>query len=205
MYSRRTLLKKFSTCTLSTSTGPWSRAVAFKYLTGPPPGAPPGAPPSPLWPGGAKQFGQRFTPKGSFDTAYLASDIDTAMREVGAVLVDNDGKPIPLAASPFVAVSVLGVVHNVLDVTDPAVQAMIGTTLSELTGAWAFVPGGGVAPTQQLGEAAYASGRIHAIRYNSVKNIGVGTCLAVFPDRLDPLLERLTVKDPASNLVDTLP
>ncbi len=59
--------------------GPWHRAIDQEYLTKPPPGFPPGSPPQPLWPGGAKEKGGRFTPKGSFDTLYLCTDPTTAM------------------------------------------------------------------------------------------------------------------------------
>jgi len=204
MYTHKTLLKKLAALKLITETGPWSRMVPFESLTGPPPGAPAGSPPRPLWPEGAKENGQRFTPKGSFDTAYLASDPVTAMAEVRAVLMGPAG-PITIVGGPKVLVSVIGVVHNVLDTTNIFTQKELSTTVSELTGAWAYVPGGGLAPTQILGQAAYASKRVHAIKYQSSKNIGSGTCLAVFPDRLDPTKENLEVFDPSGKLVDSLP
>lgn len=204
MYTHRTLLKKLSTLKLITEKGPWSRMVPFENLIGPPPGAPTGSPPRPLWPEGAKDNGQRFTPKGSFDTAYLASDPVTAMVEVGSVLIGPAG-PIPLVGGPKVLVSITGVVHNVLDTTNSFTQKELSTTVSELTGAWAYVTGGGMAPTQILGLAAYACKRVHAIKYHSSKNISLGTCLAVFPDRLDPTKEILEVFDPSGKLVDSLP
>ena len=55
------------------------------------------------------------------------------------------------------------------------------------------------------GEAAHASHRVHAVRYHSVKSTLSGTCLAVFPDRLDPALERLEAYDPTGSLVDRPP
>ena len=170
---------------------------------GAPPGSPPGSPPRPLWPGASKLFGQRFTPKGSFDTGYLASDAITALMEVKAVMVGPAG-PLSPASHPWVLVSITGAVQNVLDVTDPAVQLLLGTSTSELTGAWAFSPAG-LPPTQVLGEAAFACGRIHAIKYHSAKNTGFGTCLAVFPTHLNPVTETLTVVDPSGILVDRLP
>lgn len=178
--------------------------VPFAHLTGPPPGAAPGSPPRPLWPEGAKIHGQRFTPKDGFDTAYLASDPLTAMAEVYCVLVGPTGL-IPVVGRPSVHVSIIGVVHNVLDTSNPAIQKQLNTTVSELAGPWAYVRGGGLAPTQILGQAAYDCGRVHAIMYHSSKNMASGTCLAVFPDRLDPTLERLEVFDPGRSLVDSLP
>lgn len=64
--------------------GPWVRAVDARFLMAAPPGEPPGDRPNPLWGGGSRLHGGRFTPRGSFDTIYLASDLETAAREVGA-------------------------------------------------------------------------------------------------------------------------
>lgn len=203
MLPREPLLQALTSLPLVTETGPWTRAVAQRYLAGPPPGATNNLP-RPLWSGGAKLFGQRFTPKGSFDTAYLASDPVTALTEVQAILSGPNGK-IPLTTNPWVLVSLTGVVHQVLDLTSETVVSALGTSFAELSGAWAFVPGSRQAPTQLLGEAAFTSKRIHGIKYHSAKNMGQGTCLAVFPDRLDPALERVEVFDSSGNLVDRLP
>ncbi len=206
MYKRATLLKKLATCGLISVHGPWSRAIQHRYLTGPPPGASAGTPPRPLWPGGSKMHGQRFTPKGGFDTCYVAGDLITAALEV-QLMVQGPGGPVPVKASaPAVFVTIDGVVLNVLDMTAPANLALVGTSLAELLGPWAYVPGGGWAPTQVLGEAAYASRRIHGIRYPSAKNHAAGgVCLAIFPDRLNPDHETLEVFDPSRQLVDRLP
>jgi len=205
MFKRRTLLSKLATCPLITVAGPWVRGVQYRYLTAPPPGALPGTGPKPLWPGGSKLTGQRFTPKGGFDTAYLACDPYTAMAEVQMALLGPTGaslRPSP----PMVFLTITGVVLNVLDATDPTIQSRLGTSLPELTGAWAYVPGGGMAPTQLLGSAAHNSKRIHAILYHSTKNMHAnGLCIAVFPDRLNPTHESLVVHDPSGLLVDRLP
>ncbi len=165
MYARRTLLAKLAAIPLRTETGPWNRAVAHRYLVGPPPGLPPGSPPRPLWPGGAKLFGQRFTPKGSFETTYIASDSLTALMEVRGILAGAVGLISP-PSNPWVIVAITGVVHSVLDTTDPTVQFALGTSVAELTGSWAHCPAGTTAPTQVLGEAAYASRRVHGIKDN---------------------------------------
>lgn len=70
-----------STAPLQDIPGPWSKAVAFRHLLGPPPGGELGDPPQPLWPHGAPRYGARFTPRGSFGTIYLASDHETALVE----------------------------------------------------------------------------------------------------------------------------
>ncbi len=205
MFKRRTLLRKLASCPLRSVAGPFVRCVEHRHLAAPPPGALPGSGPRPLWPGGSKLFGQRFTPKGGFDTAYLACDPVTALAEVQLALVGPTGASL-LSRPPTIVLTITGVVLNVLDTTNPVIQALLGTTLSELTGAWAWVPGGGMAPTQILGEASYASKRVHGILYHSTKNMhGGGLCLAVFPDRLDPVHESLIVHDPSGGLVDRLP
>ena len=202
MLAAATLRTRLSTVPLTDEYGPWSRVVAYEYLVGPPPGAPPTARPNPLWPGGSRINGQRFTPKGSFDTAYLTQDPVTALLEVQAVM--SIGGYVRLAgANPQVVVTILGTVANVLDTTDPTVRAALRTSTSELTGVWAYVPGGAIAPTQLLGQLAYDGGRIHGIKYTSSKN-PPATCLCVFPERLHAP-ERLSVIDGSGNLVSELP
>lgn len=79
--------------------GPWSRCVGYRHLLGPPPGATGGIP-QPLWGGAAKLAGARFTPKGGFDSLYLASDPVTALTEVSAP-VTLPGGPVPVRAAPW--------------------------------------------------------------------------------------------------------
>jgi RES domain-containing protein len=56
--------------------------VEFRHLSSvyPIPG------PKPLWGLGGMLYGGRFTPKGAFETVYLAEDPVTAMAEVSGVL-----------------------------------------------------------------------------------------------------------------------
>ncbi|MCP4448480.1 MAG: RES family NAD+ phosphorylase [Myxococcales bacterium] len=203
MYKARTLRAKLSTLPLKTVIGPWSRVVANEYLAGPPPGAALGSGPDPLWPAGSKRHGARFTPKGGFDTAYLASTVDTALLEVGAVFRGPTGSLLPMATNPALLVTVNGVVLNVLDTTAPLIQAALRTTTAELTGVWAYAPMGRP-PSQVLGEAAYASKRVHGILYTSSKN-SPETCLCVFPERLDGIHEQLEVHDGSGTIVGKLP
>ena len=79
--------------------GPWFRYLLHRYLQGPPPGAPPGSLPQPLWPGGPPALGARFTPKGGFDTVYLALDQDTAADE-GRGLIRRPASHLWCARSP---------------------------------------------------------------------------------------------------------
>ncbi len=204
MYSRRTLTTKFKTLPLVSLSGPWSRCVANEYLQGPPPGAPPGSPPRPLWPGGSKLYGQRFTPKGGFDTLYLALSPATALLEVRTI-INVGGNLVHVPSNPMMLVSIQGTVNGILDLTDPNIQRELGTSTAELTGAWAFTAAGGTPPTQRLGAAAFASGRIHGFKYYSAKGTGSEICLAVFPARLDASTERLQVLDSSGTIVDSVP
>ncbi|GDY24095.1 hypothetical protein LBMAG56_54420 [Verrucomicrobiota bacterium] len=174
--------------------GPWTRIVGFRHLKGPPPGMT--GPPQPLWGGAARVDGARFTPRGGFDSIYLAWDPITALMEVQAIVLLPSG-PVTLWAVPWAGVTVDGVVSNVLDLTKPAVLSALGTTEQEMTGAWLK---GNDAPTQTLARAAHDSGKIAAIKYHSAKHQG-GMNLVVFPDRLAVTkTDYLEVYDPHGDL-----
>jgi hypothetical protein len=173
--------------------GPWYRAVAFDYLQGPPPGAPAGSPIQPLWPGGCHQKGVRFTPKAppaaAINGLYLATDEVTTIAEVAGVL-KPPGSSVAVVFKPLVLMSVLGVLTNLVDTTDPAVQAALGTNQQELTGNWAqaqakyLVGAGPLPPTQVLGQAAFDGGGVVGLIYESTKSSTNGKGVLVFTDRL---------------------
>ena len=172
------LAKALPTVKLRAVHGPWSRCVGYRHLLAPPPGATSGLP-QPLWGGAAKIAGARFTPKGGFDSLYLASDPVTALTEVSA-LVALPGGPVPVRAAPLVIVSVDGVVSRVLDLCEADTLAALGTNMQEITGRWVKVA---QPPTQVLAQTAYDAGTIAGIQYPSAKHAG-GVNLVVFPDRL---------------------
>lgn len=179
--------------------GPWSRAIGYRHLLGPPPGQT--GPPQPLWGGAAKIAGARFTPAGGFDSIYLAHDPITAFIEVSALIL-LPGGPVPVRSAPWVVISVDGIVNNLLDLADPATLAALGTTAQEMTGTWAATPH---PPTQLVGQLAYDSGRIAGIKYASAKHPG-GINVAVFPDRLAIAAGNyLEVYDPHGHLAQRLP
>ncbi len=157
--------------------GPWSRVVGYRHLLSPPPGMI--GPPRPLWGGAARIIGARFTPKGSFDSIYLAGDPITALIEVSA-LVLLPGGPLLARTPPWVIVSVNGILNSLLDLTAPSTLAALATSEQEMTGTWvkAHNP-----PTQLLAQAAYDSGRIAGIKYRSAKSID-GLNLVVFSDKI---------------------
>lgn len=190
--------------------GPWSRVIGYHLLQGPPPGAPAGSPAQPLWPGGAPANGARFTPKGTFETIYLASDPMTALAEVSGVFTQPNLPPTTPRLPPWAVFAVEGVVTEVLDLTDSGIQAALMTNLQELTGDWQvpqgrFVKGlGPIPPTQELGRAAFASGVVRGIKYPSARVPTTGLGYAIFADRLASP-DSLTVFDPANHLIDTRP
>jgi RES domain-containing protein len=182
--------------------GFYNRFVEFRHLNSVGPVAAQG--PKPLWGLGGMLYGGRFTPKGAFESIYLAEDPVTAMAEVSGVLYST-GVPMPRTAQPpWVLITVEGILLRVLDITVSEVQAAVGTNQQELTGAWRhFQAAGREAPTQTLGRLCYKSRRFEAIRYPSSKNIA-GVCVAVFTDRLRPP-SVIKVLDPHGQLAQRLP
>jgi RES domain-containing protein len=184
---------------LVSARGPWSRTIGYCHLLGPPPGQT--GPPQPLWGGAAKTVGARFTPIGRFDSIYLAHDPITAFIEVSA-LIFLPGGPTPVRSGPWVVIGVDGILNGLLDLTDPATLADLGTTAQEMTGTWATIPH---PPTQLLGKLAYDSGHIVGIRYASAKHPG-GINLVVFPDRVAVATGNyLEVYDPHGHLAQRIP
>lgn len=185
--------------------GPFSRCVAFQHLVSKPGPASTLSKPKPLWGLGSAASGARFTPRGSFETVYLAGDPITALAEVAGVFIHPQVPAVTLQTQPWVIMSVRGILLSVLDLTDEDVAARLGSNRQELTGAWrlAEVETRNV-PTQMLGHACYQSGRFDAIRYFSSKNSPTGVCVAVFPDRLTGTAF-IEVYDPNGNLVQRIP
>jgi RES domain-containing protein len=157
--------------------GPWSRAVPYRHLSGPPAGQT--GKPQPLWGGAATYAGARFTRKGGAESLYLADNPITACVEVYGLVLLPKG-PTMLRLPPMVLLSVEGAVSHVLDLTDSATLTALGTSEQEVTGLWVTSNN---PPTQSLGQAAYDCGRISGIRYGSARVAGAHN-LVVFPDAL---------------------
>lgn len=215
MHSLDEVTKALSTISRVEVYGPWARVLALHHLEGPPPGAAAGSPPQPLWGGGAAMTGARFTPKGTFSSLYLASNPITALAEVGAVFEVGD-QFIYHDHVPYGVFCVQGLLTDVLDLTDPVVQARLGATDQELRGPWrraqarAMKSGGPLPVTQQLGEAAYRSGLFGGIRFPSAKIEGPfadGINLVAFTDRLGmgPIRGTFTLDTPTGRYAQRLP
>jgi hypothetical protein len=178
------------------ATGPWTRAIELVHLRRPEP--------DPLWAG---EGSSRFNPDGAFRRLYLSSDPATALKEAEVVFGQQ-----PVRNPPWALITVEGFLQRILDLTDPALQARLGTSLSELTGSWRYqehlwrqgkAP---MPPTQLLGLAAYRSSFIQALSFHSAKNTGLGANLVVFVDRLEPGEPSfLKVYDPSGDLQGQIP
>jgi hypothetical protein len=132
--------------------GPWARAVAFQHLRAAPSGHPPESPVQPLWPGSATLRGARFTPKGGFGSVYLSGDAVTALAEVEGVFLHRQLRPVLVPCRQvWLVIRVEGLLTRVLNLADPKVQTLLGSSPAELTGPWL---GMDRPPTQRLGQAA---------------------------------------------------
>ncbi len=111
-----------------------------------------------------------------------------------------------LRTSPWVVITVEGVLSNIIDLTDAAIQSKLKTSVAELTGDWAYTQSTiGRAPTQVLGQAAFDCG-ILGFQYKSARNIGGGDSMVVFTDHLaDNKPSYLQVFDEHHNLTQRLP
>jgi RES domain-containing protein len=209
MHSRQVLDKAISTLTRSPVHGPWTRAVEFHHLLGPPPGGTGRT--QPLWPGGAKVNGARYTPRGGFGSIYLASDAVTALKEVVDIFQFPSAPTASIRTPPWTLFAVDGVLTEVIDLTDPATQGQLNTNEQELTGHWQlpqalFLEGRGPQPpTHVLAQAAFDAGAVVALKYPSAKNPG-GHALVVFSDRLQSFASSYVESyDPRGHLHQRLP
>jgi len=181
------------------SEGTLHRAVLLEYLMNI------GRDPQPLYSLGAPMSGARFTPKGGMATLYLAENAETAYAEALQISrhLARARPDVQITPKPIVLLSMRVRIGALLDVTEDAVQARLGTTRSELLAAWrrrAFA--GQEVPTWRMGQAIWNDGRFAGLRYESSQRRG-SFCLALFPDRLSDG-DFIEVHDPAHNINQTI-
>jgi|SRR5437660_8957344 len=165
---------------------------------------PPYPTPRPLYSLGSPKNGARFTPKGGPKSLYMAVDAETALAEasqVSDIVLAINPTIAPAPTTPKVMYSAKAYLVTVLDLTLSANQSAISTSLIELTSPWRNVVG--VAPTQELGQAVFDSGRYQAILFPSSKKHG-HACVVIFTDRLAPAAF-IEVYDPHGNLQERIP
>lgn len=137
--------------------------------------------------------GPLLAPADQFATLSLAEDSLVGQFEAGAVL--GSYKPGRYVSHPSVALlsmNVQVILTDVMDLTDSHTQNLLGTNVQELTGDWdayqirnrrtSVSNPTGIAPTQELGRALFATGR-EGFRSVSAK-VPYAKTLTVFPDNL---------------------
>jgi RES domain-containing protein len=133
----------------------------------------------PLWGLGAPRGGARFTPKKGSPSLYIAEDVETSNREGLQVTLGTAVRP-PAGVTRTVYTVELRL-SEVIDLRDPTVCALLGTSAAELKLAWRYRMDRKMAATQRLGRVAANLG-VEGLIFRSTK--GVGACLAVFTDNL---------------------
>jgi RES domain-containing protein len=189
--------------------------VLFDYLRKRPPGTPAASRVQPLWPGGSSRKGARFTPQdtssGGIACLYLATDELTPILEVSGVYRPPKST-VRIVVEPQVLMTVVGVLTNIIDVTQLKIRKALGTSHSELTGDWVvaqedyLAKKGPMPPTQMLGQAAYDEGSILGIAYRSTKSTTSSMGIVVFTDRLAKAFSYLELHNsPTGKLKQRLP
>jgi RES domain-containing protein len=152
---------------------------------------------------GAKMNGGRFTPRGAFETLYVATTAETARIEAESRLTVSGVISSP--TKPYVHFMVSGRLQRVLDLTDDSVLRALQTTTDQISTPWVMEQvQGREALTQLLGRTVHAAARIEAILFASSKDRPYGRCLAIFPDRLRRGSE-LEIVDDTGLVRDKLP
>lgn len=152
-------------------TGHWYRAIRLGYWE------------TRLGSSHSTTVASRFSPASEtspgFRIVYLAETHQVALHEVQALL-GNPATPISNPDGSWVLLCLNVILHQIVDLTNPAEQAKIQTSYAELTGNWTNDPG--LAPTQELGRALFDQAGVEGFIYYS--KYADAKCLAVFPDKL---------------------
>src|SRR5262249_24432517 len=130
---------------------------------------------------------------------------DTALAEREGILLTGTGIKAKQSIRTALLLHIQCHLGAMLDLSDERIRHRLKVSLTDLLGPWLpWNVGGGeadamhAAPSQQIGEAVYASGRFEAIRAPCAKDPH-GYCLAIFPDRLRPT-SHLEIEDPGGTI-----
>ena len=155
---------------------------------------------------GALQNGGRYNAPNAFNVLYTAISRVTAFKETQALFDTDDGQLRDAPRNPELVLTLEVVLLCVLDLTDPALCAKLGTSREELVSTtpsrFILNAQGKTTPTQILGAASYQNERISALKVPSAAHLD-GICLNIFPDRLF-LGERIAIRDEHHRLRDEL-
>jgi hypothetical protein len=139
----------------------------------------------------------------TFEVLYLTERPVVAQYEVNDIFGPPELALFKEEKSRYLLIDVSVRLQRVADLTDPSQQALLETSVQELTGNWDVVYPAGDAPTQKLGMALFASKRLEGFLTISAK---VPRCknLVVFPQKLLRGSE-LRFDDPISGQVRVIP
>lgn len=155
---------------------------------------------------GALKNGGRYNAPEAFSLLYTANSRVTALKEVEALFDTSDGQLADVPRNPELLLTLEIALHHVLDLTDSALCAALGTSreelVSETPSRFILNAQGKTTPTQDLGAACYASERISAVKAPSAVH-AAGYCLNIFPDRLFRG-EHVTIRDEHQRLRDEI-
>lgn len=155
---------------------------------------------------GALKNGGRYNAPEAFLLLYTANSRVTALKEVEALFDTSDGQLADVPRNPELLLTLEIALHHVLDLTDSALCAALGTSreelVSETPSRFILNAQGKTTPTQDLGAACYASERISAVKAPSAVH-AAGYCLNIFPDRLFRG-EHVTIRDEHQRLRDEI-
>jgi RES domain-containing protein len=148
---------------------------------------------------GSKIIGGRYNAQNSFEVLYLSDTIITASQEIEMVVFSGD-RCIQIQHDSKILLSVSYELKNILDLTNPKIQKLLGTNEQELTGSWRGLQS---APTQKLGRIAYETQRISALKFPSAKRSGAFN-FAIFNDRVASP-EKIKIIDSKKKVFGRLP
>jgi RES domain-containing protein len=83
---------------------------------------------------GAKMLGGRFTPRGAFETLYVATSAETARIEAESRITASGVVGSP--SKPYVHFVIRGQLQMILDLNDPSVRQALKTTVEEIVTPW---------------------------------------------------------------------
>jgi RES domain-containing protein len=136
---------------------------------------------------GALQSGGRYNAPGAFSLLYTANSRVTALKEVQALFDTPDGQLADVPRNPELILTLEITLRRILDLTDAALCAALGTSreelISEIPSRFIINAQGKTTATQNLGAACHLSQRISALKVPSAAH-SVGYCLNIYPDRL---------------------
>ena len=145
----------------------------------------------------SSRFNVGASTKPQFELLYLAENHMVALFEVQALLGSpmTPGGVVPHPRRAWTILNVNVSLHDIVDLTDPAVQATLSSSAQELTGDWrgyqlrnphsSVIGPVGTAPTQELGAALYLVSGVEGFRTLSAK-LSDQMVLVVFPQKLQP-------------------